>query len=63
MSAGAMSADRSADPGGLTAGNVNLFQIYRQRAAKAFAVRVAHVGRVDFCAPQTLVGDTSGPKA
>lgn len=63
MSAGAMSADWSADPDGLTAGNVDLFQIYPQRAAKAFAVRVEHVDCVDFCAPQTLVGDTSGSKA
>jgi hypothetical protein len=43
-------------------GNVILFQTYSERAEKAFAVRVEHAGRVYFIAPQTLVGDTSGPK-
>jgi hypothetical protein len=43
-------------------GNVILFQTYSERAEKAFAVRVEHAGRIYFIAPQTLVGDTSGPK-
>ncbi len=44
------------------AGNVILFQTYPDRGDQAFAVRVEHAGRVYFIAPQSLVGDTSGPK-
>jgi hypothetical protein len=43
-------------------GNVILFQTYPDRADKAFAVRVEHAGHVYFIAPQSPVGDTSGPK-
>ena len=43
-------------------GNFNLFQTYPDRAEKAFAVRVEHAGHVYFIAPQSPVGDTSGPK-
>lgn len=44
------------------AGNVILFQTYPSRADKAFAVRVEHAGRIYFIAPQSLTGETSGPK-
>ena len=44
------------------AGNVILFQTYAERGDKSFAVRVEHAGRVYFIAPQSLVGDASGPK-
>lgn len=44
------------------AGDVILFQTYRERADKSFAVRVEHAGRVYFIAPQAPMGDTDGPK-
>ena len=44
------------------AGNVILFQTYRERGGHAFAVRVEHAGHVYFIAPQSLVEETSGPK-
>ncbi len=44
------------------AGNVILFQTYRERGEHAFAVRVEHAGHVYFIAPQLLVEETSGPK-
>ncbi len=44
------------------AGNVILFQTYGDRGDKSFAVRVEHAGRVYFIAPQSLVGETAGPK-
>ena len=44
------------------AGNVILFQTYRERGEHAFAVRVEHAGHVYFIAPQSLVEETSGPK-
>jgi len=44
------------------AGNVILFQTYPERGDQAFAVRVEHAGRTYFIAPQTPVGEISGPK-
>jgi hypothetical protein len=44
------------------AGDVILFQTYRERRDKSFAVRVEHAGRVYFIAPQAPLGDTAGPK-
>lgn len=43
-------------------GNVILFQTYRERGERAFAVRVEHAGRTYFIAPQTPREDVAGPK-
>lgn len=44
------------------AGGVILFQTYRERHDKAFAVRIEHAGRVYFIAPQAPLEDGAGPK-
>ncbi|HOZ28678.1 MAG TPA: hypothetical protein PLH23_11760 [Hyphomonadaceae bacterium] len=44
------------------AGNVILFQTYHERGDRPFAVRVEHAGQVYFIAPQTLAGESTGPK-
>jgi hypothetical protein len=44
------------------AGDVILFQTYRERQDKVFAVRVEHAGRVYFIAPQAPLEDVAGPK-
>lgn len=52
----------AADGRPTVAGNVILFQTYPERGAQSFAVRVEHAGRTYFIAPQTPVGEVSGPK-
>jgi len=44
------------------AGDVILFQTYRERADKSFAVRIEHAGRVYFIAPQAPMEEADGPK-